>query len=157
MNGVPPVPPAAGSLDVGRAMTDRLVMHQNVQQEVVVITVDKLRICLEKQRGYLASSREWLGFAGLTLSLIATLVTSSFQTSLGLKPEHWQAIYVISAFLSLGWTLKLIVEAVRANRLLGIDGLIDRIKNQDRQALSPIASAILDAVRHQLEPDKAEK
>ena len=37
--------PEGGSIEIGRELSDRLIVHKNIDQEIVLTTVDKIRIC----------------------------------------------------------------------------------------------------------------
>jgi hypothetical protein len=139
--------PQQPSLDVQGAMMKDLVVHQNVRQEIIVTTMDKLEICLMKHRSYLAARWEWIGPLGLCVSLVTTLVAAQFQ-QMGLSPETWKALYVIASILSGAWTILFIIRAIKASRSGGIEALIDKITN--RQGLGGVYAefyqAIADAV-----------
>lgn len=125
-------PPSKKGIDVNSALTDDLTIHQNVQQELVVTTVDKLRICLMEHRDYLAASKEWVPMLGLTLSLFATLVAAQFQDK-WLDAPVWEAVYLLSGCAAAAYTFILIVRALRGMKNGTIDKLIDRISKRSQQ------------------------
>ncbi len=149
-------PPAQPSLDVQRALMKDLVVHQNVRQELVFTTVDKLKLCLIEHRQHLAARWEWVGPFSLLVSLVTTLVAATFQ-SMGLSPDTWKALYIFAAIASFGWTGWSVIRGIAAWRSGGLDALLDKITN--RQGLpipSGIYSTYLEAVGRALEQFAAE-
>lgn len=130
--------------DFKRAMTEELVTHTNVKQELVITTVDKLQLCLMEHRDHLASRREWLGPAGILLALVATLVAADFRPTLGLDAPTWHALFLLSALLTAGFMGVLVLRAIRSVRSGGIDALIDRIAARSARGVSEeVMNAVL--------------
>jgi hypothetical protein len=49
----------------------------------------------------IADRKEWVAPCGIFLSIMATLLIAEFKTPfLGLSPEVWKALFMISLFLS---------------------------------------------------------
>lgn len=122
------------NLDISRELTEKVVMHKNIGQEVVVTTVDKLKLCLIEHQAILAGQREWIPALGLFLSFVATLCTATFRPVL-LSPDTWKAIYIMAALLSCGWALYLIIRAAKSWNKGDADALIKRIVNQPKSAV----------------------
>lgn len=137
---------APPELDVQRALMKDLVVHQNVRQELVFTTVDKIKLCLIEHRNHLAGRTEWVAPLGLLISLVTTLVAATFQP-VGLAPATWEALYILAAIGAFVWTAWLIARAIRAWRAGGLDALLDRITNrQDLPITSTFYSSYLQAV-----------
>jgi len=117
------------SLDVQRELMKDLVVHQNVRQELVFTTVDKLKLCLMEHRHHLASRWEWVGPLGLLVSLVTTLVAATFQ-SVGLEPATWKALYIFASLAAAAWTVYQVIQAIRAIRSGGLNTLVDKITNR---------------------------
>lgn len=130
-------------IDLTKAMTDELVAYQNVRQELVITTVDKLKLCLIEHKDHLRARREWLAPAGLLVSLVTTLVAADFHDALGLPKASWIAIYVLAAFASAIATVVLVIKALATLRKSSLDQLIDKIA-----ARSPSASSGAAAVAY---------
>lgn len=116
--------------DVTGALADELVTHKNVKQELVITTVDKLKLCLIDHKEYLRSRREWIGSLGLLVALLATLVAADFKSVLGLDAATWEALFLLSAILTGAVTILLVVRAIRTLKEGGIDSLIDKIADR---------------------------
>lgn len=136
--------PGNDVFDFKRAMTEELVTHTNVKQELVITTVDKLKLCLLEHKDHLYSRREWLGPAGILLALVATLVAADFTTTLGLDAPTWHALFLLSAIFAAGFTVVLAIRAVKSVTSGGIDTLIDRIADRSTHGVSQeVMNAVL--------------
>lgn len=124
-----PVRDKTPGFDVSSAITDGMIVHKNLQQEIVFTTVDKLKICLMEGKANLQDGKEWIGAAGLAVSLITTLVAAEFRDA-GLKAPTWQALYILASLASLVWTGVAVIQAVRVARSGGLSGLITKIINK---------------------------
>lgn len=132
-----PAQPTKG-IDFNSAMMADLTVHQNVRQELVVTTVDKLKICLMENREQLTAGREWMGMVGLTLSLVATLIAATFKDK-WLPAATWEALYLLCSIAAAAYSSVLIIRAVRSAISGGIDELIDRIAKRSK----PVDSLLL--------------
>lgn len=117
-------------IDITTAMTKELVTYENVRQEFVFTTVDKLKLCLIEHKGHLRARREWLAPAGLLVALVTTLVASDFHAALGLTADVWQAMYVLAAVGAAALTVVLGIRAARNIKKTGLDKLIDKITDR---------------------------
>jgi Na+/melibiose symporter-like transporter len=108
----------------GRLAVDKV--HQNLAQEVVEITVDKLKILLTSHVENLRKASEWQAAAALLAGVIATLSTATFKEVFGISAAAWQAVFVVIGVLSFFWLLKSLVRLYRSG---SVDSLIECIKN----------------------------
>ncbi|MBL3574286.1 hypothetical protein JMK10_02180 [Rhodovulum sulfidophilum] len=97
----------------------------NVSQSVIVTTEDKLKLCLQKYVSDAERSKEWIAPLSLLVGLLLSLVAADFRDA-WLSASTWQAIFIISAALSLFWFLASLRRAF-GNRT--IDALINEIKS----------------------------
>src|SRR6266550_8301890 len=118
---------APGPIDLTGELSRRSTIHMNVGQEMVITTVDKLRLCLIENRDSLADKREWVTPLGLFVTLSATLAATDFHDFL-LKAAVWNAIYIIGAAGCLLWLVRAIAKAWNNRNLGSIDTIIARIK-----------------------------
>jgi len=104
-----------------KIMTDALAtqivqnttLHLNLSQEAIVITEDKVRLCLIQHLGKIEARKEWIAPAGVVLTLLITFATTTFR-DFGLKADVWQAMFVIATLLSVVWLLRAIWRAWKA-------------------------------------------
>lgn len=106
---------------------------QNVDQTVISITEDKLENILLKNEKVMKAKMSWTTPLGLCLTCIVTLITNSFKDIMGLKPEYWFAIFLLSAIATFIWTIKAGKEAYDNRKDADIKSLIQKIKNNNEQ------------------------
>lgn len=125
------MPPAEPQVfDFASALTDELVTHTNVKQELVVTTIDKLKLCLLEHKANLRSRREWVAPAGLLATLVTTQIATDFKAALGVEPATWEAIFLISSVLAAILLIFLLYRSYRAYSTGGIDSLVDIIADK---------------------------
>jgi hypothetical protein len=87
-------------------------VHQNVSQDYIVTTADKMRLHLMRYESNLKAMRDWTTPLAILISLMATLVvTNEFKDIFGINKTTWQSIFIISALVSSIW---FIISASRA-------------------------------------------
>lgn len=102
-------------------------VHVNVDQEVIQITEDKLRLILKDYLTCISQSGGWLTPFGILLSIIMTFCTAKFDSFMGLGSEFWKSFFSILGLASLTW---LIYCLKNRNNALSIDQFVDKIKNK---------------------------
>ena len=80
-------------------------LHLNLSQDAIVITEDKVRLCLIEHLRRLEAKRDWIAPAGILATLAVTFTTTEFQ-DLFLPKTTWQAIFVVAAAVDAFWLLK---------------------------------------------------
>ena len=123
------------TIEFEKELSEKFIIHKNIGQEIVLTTVDKVRICLMTNRDYLTAQREWLTPLGLFLSLLTTLVAAEFK-SIIFKPDIWFAIYLVGSILTFVW---LCGSACRAWGVRGqgtVDSIVNELKAQTKQQSS---------------------
>jgi hypothetical protein len=103
---------------------DVKVVHGDLSQEVVSITVDKLSLILHKHADGLGKSRDWVAPFGLLLSLILTFVTTDFKDWV-LSADTWRAIFVLLGIGSALWLLRTFYDLFTAD---SVEDLVEKIK-----------------------------
>ncbi|WP_126146819.1 hypothetical protein [Synechococcus elongatus] len=101
-------------------------VHNNLDQEIIQITEDKLRLVLNTHIEQLKERQGWIAPLGLFLAILTTLVTSTFR-DFGLKAATWEAIFWIVGIFSFLWLLK---AARQALQVPTIDDVVEKIKNK---------------------------
>lgn len=94
--------------------TMRAVVHGDLTQNVVMVTEDKLKLCLSE---HLAAQRDraaWQGPLGMFLSLLLTAVTADFKETMGVKAAVWSGVFGFFLAFSIGWGIWSIVVLARS-------------------------------------------
>ena len=115
------------------SLSGAMTIHKNLDQNILAVSEDKLRLCLIEHREALSSRLKWLTPFTLLLSLVATISTSTFHETAGIKPESWFAVFLICSVLSLIWFLYEIAKMIVTWKNGSVDKLIQSIKNNTEQ------------------------
>lgn len=99
-------------------------VHSNLNQEVIKITSDKLKLILKDYLTLMERKKEWLAPLGIFVTIMVVLTTTNFQKAY-FSADTWQAIFVISAILSGGWLIKSGWQAIKSP---SVDDVVEKIK-----------------------------
>jgi hypothetical protein len=102
-------------------------VHVNVDQEIIQITEDKLRLILKDHLDSLIQSGGWVAPFGVIVSIVTTFCTAKFDTFIGLGPEFWRSMFVLVGIGSVAW---LIVALHKRANALTLDEFINKVKNK---------------------------
>lgn len=133
-------------IDLASELSNSLTVHSNIDQAIVMVTEDRLRLCLIDNRDCLTARREWLVPLSLLLTLLTTFVAADFTRRFIFPPPVWEAIYAIGAFLSFVWLVVTTFKAIASWRDASIDVLVERIKSRSVVATGhkPSARALVE-------------
>jgi len=99
--------------------------HSNIKQEIIEITTDKIRLILSDHLKKSEKKIEWHAALGIFLSVVASLFTTTFNTSFGVQGDVWRSLFILCAIFSFVWLIICVVKALKAP---SVDDLIERIK-----------------------------
>lgn len=111
--------------DVSAMVTQKTRWHSNLDQDNVVTTEDKIRICLMTYLKNLQSRDTWMAPLGVALTLVLTFLTTDFK-DFYFSADTWQAFFLIAFILSGVW---LVVSLVRRPKALGVDDIVMMLKS----------------------------
>jgi len=100
-------------------------IHQNIEQEFVYTTVDKLTICLTKHLKNLERKKDWIAPATLLVAIITTFVSSTFKDEF-LTASVWKAIFILVGIAATCWLLYALTVAFRSPT---VEDVVEMIKN----------------------------
>ena len=98
--------------------------HINLSQDTIIITEDKMRLCLMTHLQKAERRYAWLGPAGILATLLATFATTTFHDYY-LPAAVWSAIFIVAAILTAGWLIKSLWQARGAAT---VDDLVSQMK-----------------------------
>lgn len=99
--------------------------HRNLDQEIVEITIDRLRLRLQAHLPSIEKQNAWKGDLGILLSLLLAVMTSDFKKVLDVEPGVWKSLFIIGSIVYFG---KFIISLVKFFKSKNIDDLISAIK-----------------------------
>ena len=98
--------PKQTEIHLNDELLNNSIVHKNVGQEFVVITIDKVKLCLREHKEVLESRIEWVAPLGVFLALLASLVAADFKDFFGLKKGDWRSLFVVGTIASLIWLFR---------------------------------------------------
>lgn len=111
-----------------RSTVDISEVHSNVNQEIIEITSDKLKLILMNHVQSVSSRKEWQNPLSICLTIILVLCTTDFKATWNVSADSWHAIFIVASFLSFLWLIKALVSMKTAST---IDNILDATKNKN--------------------------
>jgi hypothetical protein len=133
MPATEPKPPRRGAVIEFEELSGDIKIHKNLTRDIILTTEDKLRLVLIGHRDILATKREWIAAGSLALSLLTTILLTSFEDKLGLSADVWQAAYAFFFVLAFVWLISSLVKLFKNRRRGEIDFLIKQIKEMGQR------------------------
>lgn len=116
-------------INLDKDLVEKSTSYTNIAQEFIYTTSDKVRLCLLENREVLKAKISWITPLGILIALIAALVTADFKkTFLGLKPEIWEALFIISSILCFLWLIYALGRSYKFRGKGGIEDVIKKLK-----------------------------
>ena len=115
------------NIEFAQEFSSQLTVHKNLGQEVVVTTVDKVRLCLMQNEAHLRGQRDWITPLSLLLASCTTLLAAEFK-NVGLAKEVWQSLYILGSIACLIWLIKAATAAWRYRNKASIDAIVHELK-----------------------------
>mgnify|MGYP001589820894 CR=1 FL=1 len=115
------------SVVYSRKTIDVQKVHSNVDLEVIQITEDKLRLILNEHLSFISTQRAWISPLSILLTLIVVFVTTDFKDAY-FSAATWEAIFLVSTFLTTAWLIATIIKLFRAK---SIEDIVCMIKNTE--------------------------
>jgi hypothetical protein len=109
-------------------------MYQNVSQELIAVTADKVRLCLRDYKDSLKARDKWIAPAGILATLLTTLATTEFKAFFGLEAAGVKALYVLTAILCAIWLCVSLVRLLQASRSDDVESIVLELKEGSRRS-----------------------
>lgn len=100
-------------------------IHSNTSQELVVITLDKLRLIIYEHKEALSRSREWQTPAGMVVTILLVFATTDFRDALLLSAATWRAFFLMALVLTILWLARNLWVLLKSGE---VDDVVERIK-----------------------------
>jgi hypothetical protein len=101
-------------------------VHSNLDQEIIQVTEDKLRLVLNEHISRAEKRLSWIAPLGVALALATTLLTSTFK-DVGLKSATWEAVFWLCTAASTVWLAKTAYAALTSPSVADI---VEKLKNK---------------------------
>lgn len=93
-------PRTEDGFQIDNDLFENSIIHKNISQEVIITTVDKIRLCLHDYKDTLKAQTDWVAPAGILITLVATLSAADFKLFLGLNSDVWKALFIFGSIMS---------------------------------------------------------
>jgi len=104
-------------------------IYNNLSQEIVKITIDKLRLILTLYLRDMEKRKNWITPFGILLTLLLVFATTTFRDAFYIKSSTWEAFFLMALIITLGWLICTLVHAFKSKT---VDDLIETIKQSDK-------------------------
>ena len=109
-----------------RKTVDVTAVHTNLQQEIIQITEDKLRLVLNDHVTSIEQKKGWVSPLGILITILVVFLTADFKKAF-FESSTWEAFFMMSAVLTFIWFVK---SAYTAYQAKSVADIICEIKNQ---------------------------
>jgi hypothetical protein len=125
----PPQPPAPEPVTIDPSLS-RMIQRvdTNLSQEIIVITVDKARLCLRDAVDNLERSKAWQTPAGILVTIMVTFPVSTFQDFLGVSKDTWKALFILAALFFSGWLVRCFL---RIGKSPSVEDIVNRLRTAE--------------------------
>lgn len=106
---------------------DVVKVHGKLSQELIQITVDKLKLIAFTHVKEIENRKAWFTPVGIFMTLLITFSTSEFKDFI-LPSNVWNAIFIILGVMSFFWG---VISAIQSYRSISIEDFVEKIKKQD--------------------------
>ena len=100
--------------------------HWNLDQDTIITTEDKLRLCLHNAVDRLDAKRKWWTPSALLVTLILALTTTEFKDQFAIPAATWHAFFLLLVVVTVLWTAVAIWKATRVK--VSVESIVSCIK-----------------------------
>ena len=110
--------------DFSNITTAPTVVYINTKQEVIVVTKDKLHLCLQGAMDRMGIRDRWMVPLGVLVPLALTLSTTSFDERFGVAGTGWATVFIMLTLFTVAW---LGYTLIRRPRSVSISSLVEEL------------------------------
>ncbi len=105
-------------------------VHENLSQDVVITTTDRLKLALLEYQKVLNARSGWIAPASVFLSILAAIVAADFKDALGISKDQWRSGFLLALLLCGLWLAHSLIQVLRNWEKGDIDKLVEKIKRK---------------------------
>lgn len=125
-----PLPPEGAPAQRSRKLSQFVPVqqvHDNISQEVITITADKLELALLNHMECLAKRDAWQMPLSLLVGVVVVFCSSNFKLAFGIAADTWAAMFIMFGAACFLWLLRSLYNLKKA---VSVKTLIEIIKNK---------------------------
>jgi hypothetical protein len=108
--------PGNQSISLDKTIEQKLLQvsnfHYNLEQDLIIITEDKIKLCLIEYIGSLSKKDKWKYHLEIFITIILVFITADFK-SFVFNRDVWTAIFFISGCITLFFLIISIFQAFK--------------------------------------------
>jgi hypothetical protein len=114
----------------GSDLFQKSKVHLNLEQDVIIITEDKLRLSLRDVVDSLDSKRSWIAPISLLATILIVFATTTFQDFI-FDAATWRAVFFLCGIGTFLWSCYSIYKAMEIT--VDIDSVINDVKRKSEE------------------------
>ncbi|NQT27185.1 hypothetical protein HQ585_17655 [candidate division KSB1 bacterium] len=124
------------------AIADQIVrqtnVYMNLDQDTIIITEDRIRLCLISYLKRVELKNNWLIPAGIFITIFIAAITSDFRRFI-FDASVWQAIFIITGIVMFFWFIIAFYKSIKSP---SIDDIVTELKKVSKPSSSDISQSI---------------
>lgn len=121
------------SIKFNEEIFKKSVVYENLEQDIIITTGDKVRLILEEFKDNVKAEIDWATPVGIFITILATLVTTDFKKFINIEAYVWKALYIISGIICLIYCAKYIFKAICSRNKCSVQHVINELKNNNKK------------------------
>lgn len=109
------------------------VNYTNINQGLIHITEDKLKVILLEHRNTNSQFYSWTTPFGIFVSCLFATITSKFEEIGKISASTWEALFILCTVVTGVWSICAGIKAFKHRKGRTIDDLIEKIKNSESE------------------------
>jgi hypothetical protein len=112
-------------------------IYANTEQEVIVVTKDKLHLCLQESVRKMADRDRWQVPLGVLVPLILAVATTGFTKRFGIGGDEWETIFSMLILFTVIWLAQALVKRGKS---VTVDSIVEQIARNPVMIENPKSS-----------------
>ncbi|CAM3942465.1 MULTISPECIES: hypothetical protein [Paenibacillus] len=118
------------SVDPNTFLTGTTSIHTHLNQEILVITADKLELALAEHQKWVRIKTDWITPASIFLSSLAAIVAADFKNYAFINAETWESMFLLICIVSFIWTSITCIRAFKYRNKGNYSELVKELKKE---------------------------
>jgi hypothetical protein len=128
------------SIDFSSLTTTPSVVYVNTEQEVIIVTRDKLHLCLQGAVDKMASRDRWMVPLGVLVPLILAVTTTSFTSRFNIGGGEWETAYIMLILFTLAW---LTYALIRRPKSVSVNSIVEELAKNPVSLSNPVNASVV--------------
>jgi len=105
--------PTREPVDLGRITTTPSIVYANTEQEVIIVTRDRIHLCLQVAMDRIGKRDRWMVPLGVLVPLVLAVTTTTFTKRFGIGGGEWETVFVMFIVFTAAWLVYSLVLPLR--------------------------------------------